>query len=66
LPASVRTALDAAVKRGDLGYLKRNGLKPAVYFHPTFRYLAVAERKAAEDRAVAALRRVAGCPEEQA
>lgn len=44
LPASVRKALNAAVKTGELGHLKKEGHKPECYFHPTFKYLAVAAR----------------------
>ena len=48
LPAEVRKALNAAVKRGELGHMKKDGHKPECYFHPTFEYLAVAERKRRE------------------
>lgn len=44
LPASVRRALNEAVKRGELGHMKKDGHKPEAYFHPTFEYLAKAER----------------------
>ena len=44
MPRTVRTALNAAVKAGTLGHLKKDGLKPEAYFHPTFEYLAVAAR----------------------
>ena len=48
LPAEVRKALNAAVKRGELGHMKKEGHKPECYFHPTFQYLAVAERNRRE------------------
>ena len=48
LPAAVRKALNAAVKRGELGHMKKDGHKPECYFHPTFEYLAVAERNRRE------------------
>lgn len=48
LPAAVRKALNAAVKRGELGHMKKEGHKPECYFHPTFQYLAVAERNRRE------------------
>lgn len=48
LPAAIRKALNAAVKRGELGHLKKDGHKPECYFHPTFQYLAVAERNRRE------------------
>jgi hypothetical protein len=34
VPASVRKELNAAVKAGVLGHLKRDGLKPEIFFHP--------------------------------
>lgn len=48
LPASVRKALNAAVKTGELGHLKKEGHKPECYFHPTFKYLAVEARNKRE------------------
>lgn len=44
LPASLRKALNAAVRSGELGHMKKDGQKPECYFHPTFEYLAKAER----------------------
>lgn len=44
LPANLRKALNAAVRNGELGHMKRDGHKPECYFHPTFEYLAKAER----------------------
>ena len=44
LPAAVRKALNAAVKSGKLGHLRKDGVKPEVYFHPSFKHLAVEER----------------------
>ena len=34
IPAEVRKELMAAVKAGELGRLKRGGLKPEIFFHP--------------------------------
>ena len=34
LPANVRRSLNAAVKAGELGHLRKDGLKPEAYFHP--------------------------------
>jgi len=48
IPAAVRKVLNAAVKRGELGHMKKDGHKPECYFHPTFKYLAVAERNRRE------------------
>lgn len=44
LPASVRKSLNAAVRAGELGHMKKDGHKPECYFHPTFEYLAKSER----------------------
>lgn len=44
LPASLRKALNAAVRSGELGHMKKDGHKPECYFHPTFEYLVKAER----------------------
>ncbi len=50
IPASVRRALNQAVKDGILGHIKKDGHKPEAYFHPTFGYLMHAARnKRAED-----------------
>jgi len=56
LPAEVRKALNAAVKAGDLGRMAKDGHKPECYFHPTFRYLAVAARAQRENE----IRRLSG------
>lgn len=55
VPASVRRALNAAVRSGELGHMKKDGHKPECYFHPTFEYLAKAER-ASREREVISLR----------
>lgn len=34
VPAQVRNELALAVKAGVLGHLKKDGLKPEIYFHP--------------------------------
>lgn len=62
IPREVRAQLNAAVKRGELGHLKKDRLKPEAYFHPTFEYMAVAARNKAERDVTNALRRVAGFP----
>ena len=46
IPASVRRALNAALKNGELGHVKKDGHKPEAYFHPTFEYLMVGARNA--------------------
>ena len=44
MPASVRKALNAAVKTGELGHMKKDGLRPEAYFHPHFEHLAISDR----------------------
>ena len=56
LPRDVRSALNAAVRAGTLGHIKKEHLKPEVYFHPTFEYLAVAARNEYYRRAIRNLR----------
>lgn len=56
VPADVRKALNAAVQRGELGHMKKEGHKPEAFFHPSFDYLARSERNEHErsvSRAVA-------------
>lgn len=55
LPAQVRKALNAAVKSGELGHVKKQGKKPEAYFHPTFEHLANSERSRCERETLAAL-----------
>jgi hypothetical protein len=45
LPADVRKALNAAVKTGELGHIKKEGLKPEVYHHKNARPKALAIRE---------------------
>lgn len=58
LPASVRKALNAAVKTGELGHMKKEGHKPECYYHPTFKYLAIEARNRREREIVGASRSV--------
>lgn len=60
IPADVRKALNAAVKRGELGHMKKDGSKPEAYYHPTFEYLAKGARAEHERSVVRALLAVCG------
>jgi len=60
IPATVRRALNAAVKSGDLGHKKKDGRKPEVYFHPKFEHLAKEERSKYERHLINCLSRVTG------
>ena len=43
--AQVRKELSAAVKAGKLGRLKRDGLKPEIYYHPDHKNGAIERQK---------------------
>ncbi len=45
IPAQVRKELRAAVKAGVLGHLKKDGLKPEIFFHPDHRNGAIERQK---------------------
>ena len=45
IPAEIRKQLNEAVKLGTLGRMKKDGLKPEAYFHPSFERLANNARK---------------------
>lgn len=47
IPQQVRAELSAAVKAGVLGRLKKDGLKPEIFFHPDHKNGAI-ERQARE------------------
>src|ERR1044072_8632602 len=47
LPTNVRKALNDAVKTGELGHIKKDGLKPEVYHHKNARPKALTERERA-------------------
>jgi hypothetical protein len=51
VPQEVRAQLREAVKDGVLGHLKKDGLKPEVFFHPSRRNEAIARQRAEEDYA---------------
>ena len=60
MPMDVRKALNAAVKRGELGHMKKDENKPEAYYHPTFEYMAKAARAEHERSVVRALLAVCG------
>lgn len=60
LPASVRKALNAAVKIGELGHIKKEGLKPEVYHHKNARPKALAIREREMRSSLEALNKVFG------
>jgi len=44
IPRQTRTHLNNGVKQGRLGRLKKDGLKPEIYYKVNFEYLAKAEQ----------------------
>lgn len=58
IPAQVRRALNEAVKRGELGHIKKDGHKPEAYFHPNFEFMVAGELNSHESRIIAATSKV--------
>jgi len=48
MPSGVRRAMNSAVARGELAHMKKDGLKPEAYYHPSFSDMAHEERCARE------------------
>jgi hypothetical protein len=57
IPAQVRAELRAAVKAGVLGHLKRDGLKPEIFYHPDHKHGAIQRQK---DEAAYSIKCIAG------
>lgn len=45
VPAQVRKQLRDAVKAGVLGHLRKDGLKPEIFFHPDHKHGAIERQK---------------------
>ena len=58
IPAQVRKELNAAVKAGYLGRLKKDGLLPEAYFHPNSRPRAIEERRREAMQGIEAIKKV--------
>jgi hypothetical protein len=58
LPASVRKALNAAVKAGELGHIKKEGLRPEAYHHKNGRARALDARNEAYRNSLEAIKGV--------
>lgn len=58
LSREVRSALNKAVKAGELGHMKKDGLLPEIYYHPSFKYLADAERRRVLNNGIEALKSI--------
>ncbi len=57
IPATVRKALNQAVKDGRLGHLKKEKFKPEAYFHPNSENRAIELRNIEHNKGVEALRK---------
>lgn len=62
IPAQVRKELIAAVKAGQLGHLRKDGLLPEVFFHPDHRNGAIDLRKRDAAYAIECIRGVIAHP----
>lgn len=58
IPAEVRKALNAAVKAGELGHIKKEGLRPEAYHHKNARARALEERNRIFNESVAKLKTI--------
>ncbi len=58
LPAQVRKALNSAVKTGELGRIKKDGLKPEIYHHKNGRANAIAEQNRIEKERIDSLKNI--------
>lgn len=62
VPAQVRAELRAAVKAGVLGHLKKDGLKPEIFFHPAHKNGAIERQNREAEYAVKCIATVIGGP----
>jgi hypothetical protein len=62
IPAEVRKQLRAAVRDGVLGHLKRDGLKPEVFFHPSHKNGAIERQKREAEYAIGCIAKVMASP----
>lgn len=62
IPAQVRKELSAAVKAGALGHLKKDGLKPEIFFHPDHKNGAIERQKAEATYSVKCIASVMASP----
>lgn len=60
IPMEVRKALNAAVKAGVLGRLKKEGIRPEAYFHPNSINRAKELRNREQQSTIEALKGVCG------
>lgn len=58
IPAQVRKELMAAVKAGVLGHLRRDGLKPEIFFHPDHKHGAIDRQRREAEYAIGNIAKV--------
>ena len=58
IPAQVRKELRAAVKAGVLGHLKKDGLKPEIFFHPDHKNGAIERQNREAEYSIACIAKV--------
>ena len=66
IPARVRAELRDAVKDGVLGHLKRDGLKPEVFFHPDRKNEALSRQRTEAEFAIFCVKKILAGAEEYA
>lgn len=62
IPAQVRKELMDAVKAGILGRLKKDGLKPEIFFHPDHKHGAAERQKSEAAYSVSCIAKVMAAP----
>lgn len=60
IPAQVRKELMSAVKAAVLGHLKKDGIKPEIFFHPDHRHGAIERQKREAEYAAQCIAKVVG------
>jgi hypothetical protein len=60
IPASVRKELNNGVRLGLLGHLKKDGLKPEVYYHPDHRHGAIERQRVEAEYSASLIANVVG------
>ena len=58
IPRDVRKALNEAVKNKELGHLKKDGLKPEIYFHPNHLHGARERQKREAEYSLSLIKKV--------
>ena len=58
LSRDIRKTLNNAVRQGRLGHMRKDGLMPEMYYHPTFKHLANQERRRIAEQGIAAIKKI--------